>query len=87
MTNTHHTMPPGATIVEEMRDRGMGYDAFANAMDMTPADALSLIRGESPLTPKTAARLAAIFGMPAARWLRLEARYRLKRHAREDGIN
>jgi addiction module HigA family antidote len=85
MTNSHHTMPPGAEIIEQMRDRGMGYDAFADAMDMTPQQAQALLRGETALTPKRAARLATIFGVPASRWLKLEARYRFKRRLREDG--
>ncbi|MBQ3333984.1 MAG: HigA family addiction module antidote protein [Eubacteriaceae bacterium] len=70
--------PPGATIKEQLNDRGMSQKEFAVRMDMSEKHISKLINGEVRLTPETAVRLETVLGVPAAFWNRLEAIYREK---------
>ncbi len=69
-------VPPGATIREQLGDRGMSQKEFAARMDMSEKHISKLINGEVQLTVETAVRLETVLGVPAAFWNRLEAMYR-----------
>ena len=68
--------PPGATIKEQLVERGMSQKEFAARMDMSEKHISKLINGEVQLTPETAVRLEMVLGVPAKFWNNLEAIYR-----------
>ena len=70
--------PPGATIKEQLVERGMSQKEFAARMDMSEKHISKLINGEVQLTPETAVRLEMVLGVPAKFWNNLEAIYREK---------
>lgn len=70
--------PPGATIREQLSDRGMSQKEFAARMDMSEKHISKLINGEVQLTPEVAVRLEVVLGIPAKFWNNLEAIYREK---------
>jgi len=70
--------PPGATIKEQLNDRGMSQKEFAVRGDMSEKHISKLINGEVQLTPDVANRLEVVLGIPAAFWNNLEAIYREK---------
>ena len=70
--------PPGATIKEQLNDRGMSQKEFAARMDMSEKHISKLINGEVQLTPEVAVRLEVVLGVPAKFWNNLEAIYREK---------
>lgn len=70
--------PPGATIKEQLNNRGMSQKEFAARMDMSEKHISRLIHGDVQLTPETAVRLEIVLGVPAKFWNNLEAIYREK---------
>ncbi len=70
--------PPGATIKEQLNDRGMSQKEFAARMNMSEKHISRLINGEVQLTPETAVRLEMVLGIPASFWNNLESIYREK---------
>ncbi len=67
--------PPGATIKEQLNDRGMSQKEFAARMDMSEKHISKLINGDVQLTTETAVRLEMVLGIPAMFWNNLEAIY------------
>jgi len=70
--------PPGATIKEQLNDRGMSQKEFAARMNMSEKHISKLINGDVQLTPEVAVRLEMVLGVPAKFWNNLEAVYREK---------
>jgi len=70
--------PPGATIKEQLEDRGMTQKDFALHMDMSEKHISQLINGKVQLTPDVALRLESVLGVPASFWSNLENIYREK---------
>lgn len=70
--------PPGATIKEQLTDRGMSQKEFASRMEMSEKHISRLINGEVQLTSDMALRLEMVLGLPARFWSNLEAIYREK---------
>lgn len=70
--------PPGATIKEQLNDRGMSQKEFAARMDMSEKHISKLINGDVQLTPEVSVRLEMVLGVPAKFWNNLEAIYREK---------
>lgn len=70
--------PPGATIKEQLDDRGMTQKEFAVRMDMSEKHISRLIHGDVQLTPDVAVRLETVLGVPASFWSNLEINYREK---------
>ncbi len=70
--------PPGATIREQLKGRGMSQKEFAARMDLSEKHISKLINGEVQLTPEVAVRLETVLGVPAKFWNNLEAIYREK---------
>lgn len=75
---TYIATPPGATIKEQLNDRGMSQKEFAARMDMSEKHISKLINGDVRLTPETAVRLEMVLGIPTKFWNNLEAIYREK---------
>lgn len=79
--------PPGATIREQLLDRGMRQKEFAARMGMSEKHISNLINGDVQLTPDVAVRLEMVLGVPSKFWCRLEAIYReklIKAHAENE---
>lgn len=70
--------PTGATIKEQLGNRGMTQKEFANRMGMSEKHISRLINGEVHLTPETAEKLEMVLGVPASFWNKLEAIYQEK---------
>ncbi len=70
--------PPGATIKEQLDDRGMSQKEFAARMEMSEKHISHLINGDVQLTPDMAMRLELVLGLPARFWSNLESIYREK---------
>lgn len=70
--------PPGATIKEQLLNRGMSQREFAARMEMSEKHISRLINGEVGLTTDVAIRLEMVLGLPAQFWNNLESIYREK---------
>ncbi len=68
--------PPGATVKEQLIDRGMTQKEFASRMDMSEKHISKLINGEVRLTSDVAMRLEIVLGIPSSFWMNLESIYR-----------
>ena len=69
-------IPPGATIREQLIDRGMNQKEFAIRMDLSEKHVSKLIHGDVQLTPEVSCRLETVLGIPASFWNNLESCYR-----------
>ena len=63
--------PPGATIKEQLIDRGLSQKEFALRMGMSEKHISKLINGDVQLTPEVAVRLEMVLGVPAKFWNKL----------------
>lgn len=70
--------PPGATIKEQLNDKGMAQKGLASRLGMSEKHVSRLINGEVQLTPEVAGRLEMVLGIPARFWNNLESIYREK---------
>lgn len=77
-SRTYIATPPGATIKEQLEDRGMSQKEFASRMAMSEKHISHLINGTVQLTADMANRLEMVLGIPASFWNNLEAIYRDK---------
>lgn len=77
-SKTYIATPPGATIKEQLEDRGMTQKEFATRLDMSEKHISKLINGEVNLTPEMAIKLEMVLGVPAKFWSNLESIYREK---------
>lgn len=77
-SRTYIATPPGATIREQLNDRGMSQKEFAVRMNMSEKHISKLINGDVQLTPDMAVKLEIVLGVPAKFWMNLEAIYREK---------
>lgn len=68
--------PPGATIKEQLNDRGMNQKKFATRMDLSEKHISKLINGEVQLTPDVVVRLEVVLGVSERFWNNLEAVYK-----------
>lgn len=77
-SRTYIATPPGATIKEQLEDRGMSQKEFAARMGMSEKHISQLINGDVQLTNDTALKLEMVLGLPARFWNGLEAIFREK---------
>lgn len=69
---------PGEMVLEEfLKPLGMTQTEFARRIGVAWTRANQLIKGKRGVTPDTALRLEALFGMPADFWLTLQLRWDL----------
>ncbi|MDD4729286.1 MAG: HigA family addiction module antitoxin [Dysgonamonadaceae bacterium] len=71
-------IPPGATIREQLENRGMKQKEFALRMGLSEKHISRLVNGQVELTQDVALRLESVLGVPASFWNNLEAVYREK---------
>ena len=69
-------IPPGATIHDQLCNRGMSQKEFALRMDMSEKHISHLINGKVELTKDVALRLEFVLGLSANFWNNLEMIYR-----------
>lgn len=72
------TIPPGRTIEEQLKNRGITYKEFASSMEMTEEEIKHLLKGEVTLTTDIAYRLEKVLSIPSKFWIILEGIYREK---------
>ncbi len=71
-------IPPGETLLDELRARGMTQIELAKRMGRPPKVVSQIINGKKAITAETAIQLEKVIdGVGALFWLRLEAQYRL----------
>lgn len=70
--------PPGATIREQLKYKGLSQKDFAVRMDLSEEYVSKLINGNVQLTPEIAEKLEMVLGSPAKFWNNLETIYREK---------
>jgi addiction module HigA family antidote len=77
-----HPVHPGEILTEDFLNP-MGLTAYAVAarLDLPRTRIERLARGETRLTADTALRLGRFFGVSAAFWMNIQARYDLERAA------
>lgn len=67
--------PPGATIKEQLIDRGLSQKEFALRMGMSEKHISKLINGDVQLTPEVAVRLEMVLGVPAKFWNKSQSNF------------
>ena len=72
-------VPPGATIKEQIADRGISQQELASMMGMSEKDICKLLNGEVRLSDDIAVRLETVLGIPTRFWSNLERIYREKK--------
>lgn len=77
-SRSYIAIPPGATIKEQLEERGMSQKEFAFRVGMSEKHISHLINGDVQLTSDMAYRLEMVLGLPARFWSNLEAIYREK---------
>ena len=70
--------PPGATIKEQLEDKGISQNEFATKMEMSEESLNRLLDGRARLTSEIATKLENVLGVPAKFWINLETIYRKK---------
>lgn len=80
-------IPPGRTISDFMKSRGIASTHLAHSVDMSQDDFDSLLQGKRALTAPIAARLEAELGASAGFWLRREERYRKQLVELTEGVD
>ncbi len=74
-------VPPGASVLDDLAERGWSRAEFARRMGCSVREASRLLSGKAPVTEETALKLERVVGSTARFWLNMEASYR-KRLAR-----
>ncbi|KVD49046.1 hypothetical protein WS61_05570 [Burkholderia sp. ABCPW 11] len=80
-------IPPGRTISDLMKSRGVASTRLAHSVDMSEADFESLLEGKCALTARIAKRLEAELGASAGFWLCREEQYREQLAKMTDGVD
>lgn len=71
-----YAVVPGAVLDEHRDAAGMTQAELSQRLGFSVKHVNRLLGGQEPVTPATALKLEAVFGLPAQVWLGLEARYR-----------
>jgi len=80
-------VPPGRTIFDLMKSKGIASTRLAHLVDMTENDFDSLLAGKCALTAGVAARLEVALGASVNFWLRREEQYRKQQAQLTDGVD
>lgn len=80
-------VPPGRTISDLMKSKGIASARLAHLVDMTENDADSLLTGKCALTADVAARLEATLGASVNFWLSREQQYRMQLAQLSEGVD
>ncbi|WP_431476524.1 ImmA/IrrE family metallo-endopeptidase [Massilia eburnea] len=80
-------VPPGRTISDLMKSRGVASARLARLVDMSELELDDLLAGQCALTARVAEGLEAALGTPACFWLRREEQYRKQLSDLCDGVD
>jgi HTH-type transcriptional regulator/antitoxin HigA len=80
-------IPPGQTISDLMKSKGIGSTRLAHLVDMTADDFDNLLTGKFALTERVASRLEAVLGASTSFWLRREEQYRNQLAELTEGVD
>lgn len=73
MSGMYDPPHPGTILAETLEHLGLNARQFARHLDVTPAAVTRVMKGEGPVTPELAVRIAHVLpGPSAAMWLRLQ---------------
>lgn len=70
--------PPGVMLVAELRRLGITQNELAQRMGRSNSIVSRIVNGRAPITAEVALQIEAAIGVPAERWVTLEAEYRLR---------
>ena len=70
-------IPPGETLLDELRERGITQKAFASTIGRPAQVVNAIVNGKKAITAETALQLENALGISAATWMNLESTYRL----------
>ena len=73
--NPDYVSPPGETLWDILKDRGMTQAELAQRTGRKTKTINQIIKGIAPLTPKTAIQLERVLGAPASFWNNREKKY------------
>lgn len=71
-----YAVPPGATLLEVIEERGMSQARLADLMGRPKKTINEIIKGKAALTPETANQLERVLQIPAKFWNTYESNYR-----------
>ncbi len=74
---------PGVTLAEWAEENSMDISELAERLDMTRQSLHRILKGEQPITPKTALHLEFVTGITASFWSNLERNYQEARLRKE----
>ncbi len=77
-SRSYIAIPPGATIKEQLVDRGMSQGELAERMGVPERHIAHLLSGDVRLSAEDAQKLERVMGIPTDFWIRLEEIYREK---------
>jgi len=73
--NPNIAIYPGNTLKDLLESVGMTQTDLAERTGLTPKTINEIIQGKNPITPETALKLSAVFGMSPVFWNNLERNY------------
>mgnify|MGYP001599434005 CR=1 FL=1 len=73
--NPNVAIHPGKTLQETLEAVGMSQAELAERTGLTPKTINEIVQGKSSVTPETAIKLSAVFGMSVAFWNNLQRNY------------
>lgn len=84
----NYAVIPGDILDEHREAASLTQEELANRLGFTKKHINRMIAGHEPITPETALKLEAVFGLPAHVWIGLESRYRefLAREAEKESL-
>jgi HTH-type transcriptional regulator/antitoxin HigA len=72
-------IPPGATLREELAERGITQTAFAGQIGRPVQAVNEIIKGKKSITADTAIAFEKALGIRAELWLKLESSYQISK--------
>ncbi len=70
-------IPPGETLLDELRERGITQKAFAGMISRPYQVVNAIVNGKKAITAETALQFEKALGISAVTWMNLESDYRL----------
>lgn len=70
--------PVGIRLKAELKKRGFSQKSFAELLGMSPSHLSDIVRGNRPLSLKTAVILQNLLGIPAKDWMDLQISHKLE---------
>ena len=71
-------IPPGETLLDELRERGITQKAFASDIGRPYQVVNAIVNGKKAITAETALQFEKALDISAVTWMNLESTYRLR---------